>query len=96
MYNWEFEWDSLSYYLKVQQAQNHLQVRLTFSQLPGVLGFTPAQLQNPGWWMDIGFHMDEARRKKQEKARKKNKRAKPSWRIADLDVARQSVCFVCD
>lgn len=95
IYNWEVEWEPLLYYLRLEEA-HRLQVRLTFDQLPRVLGFAPGQLQNPRWWTQVASHMDEDRRKKQDKAKKKNKTAKPSWRIAELDTLRQSVCFVCD
>ena len=92
IYNWEFEWEPLLWYLRLLGGCGERQAALTFEELPGVLGFVPApaDLLDEEWWnVKVGNPLDRVRTKQ-------NSDGYPCWRIFRLYIPQHSVCFVCD
>jgi hypothetical protein len=90
VYNWEYEYDPLIYYLNLLKKQGRSEASLSFKELEGVLGFDlcKSAYEDPKWWEDNIVKLLE---KAQKKAFKKGNYV---WKKDKLDILGQNVHFV--
>jgi hypothetical protein len=90
IYNWEFEYEPLKYYLILQQYCGIGAVSLSFKRVEHVVGFALPQpaYGDSGWWQkNIANPLDKVRNKLKKKG-------KPGWKMDTLDICKQEIHFI--
>ena len=90
IYNWEFEYEPLKYYLLLQRDSGQHALTLSFKQVQEVLGFNlcASAYADTSWWQNnIKKHLDKA-------CSKAHKKGKPGWQMILPNIQYQKVDFI--